>query len=177
MRTFTKKLHLFPAQGDIDPFGAGSKPECEFEGDIDPSLSASVKQIMENSNNIVFVPEHLVGVGAKWEISSQGMESGGIMVSFKSSQELVKLDGDTATIDTTFTQVADEQTVQFPGNNFKTKIESLSGEGSSKMEINLNELFPTGEAGSKTNVTTIIQMPDSENKVVTNMDMNIKFTE
>ena len=45
------------------------------------------------------------------------------------------------------------------------------------MEVNLNELFPTGEAGSKTNVTTIIQMPDSENKVITNMDMNIQFTE
>ena len=46
------------------------------------------------------------------------------------------------------------------------------------MEINLNELFPTGEAGSKTNVITVMQMPDStENKIVTNMDMNIKFTD
>lgn len=171
------KIKLISCSGEVDPFGLASKPECEFKGDIDPSLSDSVKQIMENSNNIVFLPEHPVGEGAKWEISSSGMESGGITVSFKSSQELVSMDGDTASIETTFEQSAGEQTVQFPGNSFETRVESLKGEGESIMQVDLKKLFPTGDAGSKSNITTIIKMPGSEeSKIDTHMNMNLKFT-
>jgi len=172
------KIELISCTGEVDPSGAGTKPECEFVGDIEPSLINSVKQMMENSNNNVFVPEYPVGIGAKWEISSPSINSGGIVVSYKTLQELVKLDGDAATIYSTFSQKADEQTVKFPGTEFESKISSLSGEGSSNMLIDFDKLLPLGSANSNTKVSMTMQMQDTaENKIVTDMDMNIKFTE
>jgi len=106
------------------------------------------------------------------------MESGGIVVSYKSVQELVKLEGDIAEIDSVLTQTAAEQEVKFPGTDFNTKIESFNADGTGKMEINFNELLPIGDANSKAEIATIIQLPDSkDNKVVTEMDMNVKFTD
>ena len=121
------KIKHISCTGEVDPSGAGTKPECEFVGDMEPSLVSSVKQMMEKSSNNVFVPEYPVGIGAKWEITSPSLDSGGIIISYKTIQELVNLEGDTATIDTTLSQSAEEQMVTFPGTQFESKISSLSG--------------------------------------------------
>ncbi len=171
------KIRLISCTGEVDTSGAGTKPECEFTGDMEPSLVSSVKQMMESSNSNYFVPEYPVGIGAIWEITNPAMDSGGMVVSYTSLQELVKLEGDIATIDATLTMSADKQTVKFPGTEFDSQISSVSGGGSSKIDINFNELLPQGSANSNTEVAMTIQMPDSkETKIVTDMDANIKFT-
>ena len=145
---------------------------------MEPSLVSSVKQMMESSNSNYFVPEYPVGIGAIWEITNPAMDSGGMVVSYTSLQELVKLEGDIATIDATLTMSADKQTVKFPGTEFDSQISSVSGGGSSKIDINFNELLPQGSANSNTEVAMTIQMPDSKDtKIVTDMDANIKFTD
>lgn len=178
LREVYGKIRLISCTGEVDSSGAGTKPECKFDGDIDPGLVSSIKQMMESSNSNYFVPEYPVGIGAKWEIINPAMDSGGMIVSYKSLQELVKLEGDTATIDATLTMSAGEQTVSFPGTEFDSQISSVSGQGSSKININFNELLPHGSASSNTEVAMTIQMPDStETKVVTDMDTSIKFTD
>ncbi len=172
------KIKSISCTSEFDPSGTSTRPECEFDGDAALNIVQYIDQMMENSGNNIFIPTYPVGVGAKWEISSPSMESGGIVVSYKSVQELVKLEGDIAEIDSVLTQTAAEQEVKFPGTDFNTKIESFNADGTGKMEINFNELLPIGDANSKAEITTIIQLPDSnDNKVITEMDMNIKFTD
>ena len=178
LRDVYGKIRLISCTGTVDPSGAGTRPDCVFEGDMDPSLESSVKQMMESSASNYFVPEYPVGLGAKWEILNPAMDSGGMVVNYKSLQELVKLEGETATIEAVLSMSAGEQTVKFPGTEFESNITSVSGKGSSKIDINFNELLPLGSANSSTEVNMTMQMPDSEEtNIVTDMEMNIKFTE
>ena len=69
------RISLISCTGEVDPSGAGTKPECKFTGDMEPGLVSSVKQMMETSNSNYFVPEYPVGIGAKWEITNPAMDS------------------------------------------------------------------------------------------------------
>ena len=134
--------------------------------------------MMENPITNIFFPEHPVGVGAKWEITNPSVKLGGIDFSYKSSHELVSLEGDTATIDSTLSQNADEQTVKFPGSNFESKIEAYKSTGSGKMNIKFDELLSRGSANAQSEVATVIQPGDGqETRVISNMDMSIEITD
>ena len=163
---------------EVDTFGVGTTPDCEFTGDLGPSIAESVDEMMGNPSSSLFIPEHPVGIGAKWEITNPELKLGGIVFSYKSSHEIVNIEEDTATINTTLVQNADEQMVRFPGAAFETKIEAYSTTGRGSMKIKLDELMPRGKAESESKVTTVIQVGDApETRVNSNMDMRMEITD
>jgi hypothetical protein len=178
LRGLYSKIKLISCTAKVDPSGSNTKPECEFQGDLEPSLTESLKQVMENFSNNIFIPKEPVGLGAKWEITNPEMLSGGMLISINTMMQLVKLDGDNATIKSTLSQTAKEQTIKFPGTELESKLTSLNASGSGQMEINFHEFLPRGSTNFITDLTMIIKGQSGQTtEIQTNMAMRVNITD
>jgi len=178
LRDLYSKIKLISCTVNVDKSGSNTKPECEFVGELEPSITQSLKETMENFSNNIFIPREPVGVGAEWEISNPDMLSGGISISFKSTLQLEKLDGDNATIKSTTSQFAKEQGVQFPGMQTESKLTSLNGSGAGKMDINFHKFLPRGSIKSKTDISMEIKGQSGQiTEIQTNMAMRVNITD
>ena len=137
---------LVGAAGSIVIDERGTQRELELA--LPPELGEELSQFMNAARlaigqMAVPLPEHPIGVGAKWEVQDT-VEQDGIRVRQKTYYELLALDGTRAQVRTQTVQSADRQRAPLPGlpDGVSAEVLSLHGSGSGEIEIDLRRLVP-----------------------------------
>lgn len=147
----------------------------DFEMDIPDDIPAEMRTTIEQMNSGVEqmaapFPPAGVGVGAKWRVP-QTMETGQIKMEMVAEYHLVKLDGDTAELEYTYTQSAPQQTMQ------GAELLELSGSGTGTVTVSFNAVVPRARTEGATSM--VLQAPGSgggpPQKLVQNLTTSIEM--
>lgn len=146
----------------IDPM---TKPLLE-------QLSTSLKQMSSP------MPQEVVGIGAKWRVSSQ-LKIGSINMNQSAVYELVSLKDNVATLNFTVEQQANAQELTLPGipaGSATISLKTLTSQGQGQMTLPLSSIMPTRSTMSMRSQNEMsIKEPSSDKEMIIGTQMTMQM--
>lgn len=143
MKASLANLNNITASGKISAQGMNLGVQMNVPSDASPQLSQTLEQMKSSlSSSSTPLPNDAVGPGAKWQYTSQ-IKSQGMTMRQTATFELVSVDGDKVTLQSTITQNAANQKMQNPAMpQLNAELVKLAGHGSGDSILDLNHLMP-----------------------------------
>jgi hypothetical protein len=112
--------------------------------DVDPMLKKTLEQLSKSMEQVSTpLPTEMLGVGAKWQVTTSTKVSN-IQMKQSASYEVLKMDDRGITIRTKINQSAPSQNFQVPGLDAKAKVKlnSLTSTGEGRYVLRFDSLLP-----------------------------------
>ena len=178
MKATLAKFNGITGTGTMTDHGIIKSIDMKLGEAPDAQTSQTLSQMKDSFNSSSFaLPEEPVGAGARWEYKSR-IKSQGMSIDQTIAYELVSVDGDHLSLNTTLTQTAANQKITNPAMpGLKVDLTKMIGNGSGKSTVDLSQMCPVSatldediDIGMGMNIGQQKQSMDMK------MTMNIGFT-
>ncbi|MFW6359061.1 MAG: DUF6263 family protein [Chroococcales cyanobacterium] len=137
----------------------------EFPEGVQPNTQQLFEQITNSTNRITTpIPSEPVGPGARWQVTDT-VETNEFDINQRGTYELVERDNNTIVLDSQIEQQAPQQEIDSPGipDDVSVALESLDGQGSGTIRLNLTHLLPmSANLSTETNTNVAVETPQTE---------------
>ena len=150
---------------------------------VPPEAPQELKQVMDSLQQSmgqisVPFPEEAVGVGAKWEVTTE-VAQGGMKIGMVSKFELKSIEGNVVTIAHEIVQTAGAQVIQGPGmpEGTKATLLNLNGGGRGEGVFKLDGVLPTSFATAMTIALSMeVEAAGQKQSMAMKTDLDLKLT-
>lgn len=159
-------------QGYLSQF-AMTPPE-NMSGPMAQSLQQMTDSMQQMSAPL---PTEAIGIGAQWQMPYD-LSMNGIDMSGVATYELVSIEGDRITLNTSVTQQGNASTLTGLGlpENMNMSVQQLDSSGQGIIEIDLNQVMPTyGDISMTSNSRFTVENQGTEVPIGMNMLMNMSL--
>jgi hypothetical protein len=179
MRGLIGKMQGLGGEATVNARGAVVKSDFVIPPDAPQELKQVMDSLQQSMGQIsVPFPEEAVGVGAKWEVTTE-VAQGGMKIGMVSKFELKSIEGNVVTIAHEIVQTAGAQVIEGPGMpaGAKATLLNLNGGGRGEGVFKLDGVLPTAFATAM-NIALSMEVDAAGQKQALSMktDLDLKLT-
>ena len=177
MKAAIAKFNGISGTGKMTDHGIIKSIDLKLGDMADPQTAQTLSQMKDSFNSSSFaLPDEAVGAGARWEFKTR-IKSQGMSIDQTIDYELVSVDGDHLTLNTTLTQSAANQKITNPAMPaLKVDLSKMAGSGTGKSTLDLSQMCPVS-ANLDEDIEIVMGMNIGQQKqsMDMKMTMNISF--
>jgi len=177
MKAALGKFNGISGTGKMTDHGIIKSIDLKLGDTADPQTAQTLSQMKDSFNSSSFaLPEEPVGAGARWEYKSR-IKSQGMSIDQTIDYELVSVDGDHISLNTTLTQTAANQKIANPAMPaLKADLTKMTGNGTGKSTVDLGQMSPiSANLDEDIDIVMGINIGQQHQSMDMKMTMNIGF--
>jgi len=177
MKAALGKFNGISGTGKMTDHGIIKSIDLKLGDTADPQTAQTLSQMKDSFNSSSFaLPEEPVGAGARWEYKTR-IKSQGMSIDQTIDYELVSVDGDHISLNTTLTQTAANQKIANPAMPaLKADLTKMTGNGTGKSTVDLGQMSPiSANLDEDIEIVMGINIGQQHQSMDMKMTMNIGF--